>query len=280
MGEVLSITDHRPWPLPATNWSMTQRWNDLLFAHWPIPAADIAYLLPAGLEVDTFDGWAWVGVVPFWMDQIRMRGLPPVPGANRFPELNLRTYVRAQSTRVPGIYFFSLDAANPLAVAVARLRFHLPYYWARMHAEEKPDGLIHYQSQRLLSNQPVRFKAQYRGLGRFAAGSVTVGSGNVRSFHHGSFTASPVQPTLQSVPGSIEHFLTERYCLFTSHRRKTLLVGDIHHAPWPLEEAEAEIELNELAAPHGIQLPDQPPLLHYARELSVYVWNLEPVPAG
>ena len=284
MGEVLSITDHRPWPLPATSWGMSQRWNDLLFAHWPVPAAELGYLLPPGLQVDTFDGWAWVGVVPFCMDRVRLRGLPAIPGASRFPELNLRTYVRSQSTHVPGVYFFSLDAANPAAVAVARLRFHLPYYWARMSTEEKPDGLIHYSSSRLLTRQLIRFKAQYRGLGRFAAGSVAVSS-NVRSFHHGSFAPCPAQTAPRTNPGTLEHFLTERYCLYTSPGRgwsgsrgkQKLLIGNIHHAPWPLEEAEGEIEINELPAAHGIVLPNRPPLLHYSRELAVYVWNLEPV---
>ncbi len=299
MGEVLSITDHRPWPLPAGNWSMTQRWNDLLFAHWPVPAAELAYLLPAGLQVDTFDGWAWVGVVPFWMDRVRLRGLPAIPGASRFPELNLRTYVRSQSTRVPGVYFFSLDAANPAAVAVARARFHLPYYWARMSVEEKPDGLIHYTSRRLLSPSPVRFRAQYRGLGRFAPGSVAVRSEKISVFpgksgpggRNGTLppNSGPIAPpgrtTLRSKPGTLEHFLTERYCLFTSQgrgwrrnsAREKLLVGNIHHTPWPLEEAEGEIEINELAAAQGIMLPDRPPVLHYSRELAVYLWNLEPV---
>ncbi len=286
MGDVLSITDHRPWPLPAGNWSMTQHWNDLLFAHWPVPAAEIAYLMPPGLQVDTFDGWAWVGVVPFWMDRIRLRGLPSVPGASRFPELNLRTYVRSQSTRVPGVYFFSLDAANPVAVTIARLRFHLPYYWARMHAQEKQDGLIHYSSQRLFARQPVEFKAQYRGLGRFASGSVSVigqegKDSKIRVFPGNGLAPRTPRQSLRSTPGSIEHFLTERYCLFTSYGRgraqQQLLIGNIHHAPWPLEEAEGEIERNDLPAAHGIILPDQPPLLHYARELAVYVWDLEPV---
>ena len=98
---------------------MTQRWNDLLFAHWPVPAASIAPLLPSGLVTDTFDGSAWIGVVPFWMDRIRFRGLPKIPGADRFPELNLRTYVREEHTNLSGVYFFSLDAANPVAVSIA-----------------------------------------------------------------------------------------------------------------------------------------------------------------
>ncbi|HTD54139.1 MAG TPA: DUF2071 domain-containing protein, partial [Silvibacterium sp.] len=123
--EILSATSHRPWPLPNAQWIMIQRWNDLLFAHWPVPPAQIAPLLPANLTLDTFDGAAWVGIVPFWMDQIRMHRWPEIPGANRFPELNLRTYVREAHSNLAGVYFFSLDAANPLAVAGARLFFKL-----------------------------------------------------------------------------------------------------------------------------------------------------------
>ena len=125
MKDILSETGHRPWPLPRSAWTMTQRWNDLLFAHWPVPAGEIASLLPPGLVADTFDGSAWVGVVPFWMDRIRLRGMPLIPGANHFPELNLRTYVRERNSNMAGVYFFSLDAANPAAVAVARMFFKL-----------------------------------------------------------------------------------------------------------------------------------------------------------
>ena len=127
MQEYLVRTSHRPRPLPSGRWAMTQRWNDLLFAHWPVPAAQVAALLPDGLQVDTFEGSAWLGVVPFWMDRIKIRGVPPVPGARSFPELNLRTYVRDQTTRSRGVYFFSLDASNLLAVAVARTFYNLPY---------------------------------------------------------------------------------------------------------------------------------------------------------
>ncbi len=227
-----------------------QRWNDLLFAHWPIPAAKIQALLPSGLEVDTFDQSAWVGVVPFWMDRVQLRGVPRIPGASRFPELNLRTYVRERNTNRTGVYFFCLEAANPLAVMVARTVFHLPYHWARMSIKARSEKEFTYQSERLLSSKAVRFRAHYRGLGRL--------------------------PTIdQSKPGTIEHFLTERYCLFTTTRRGQLLRGDIHHEPWPLEAAEAEIEWNDLPAIYGIEIPHTEPLLHYSRELVVYVWSLE-----
>jgi uncharacterized protein YqjF (DUF2071 family) len=246
---ILSQTSHRPWPLPTGSWAMTQRWNDLLFAHWPIPAMQMAHLIPPGLVLDTFDGSAWVGVVPFWMDRIRLRGMPLIPGANRFPELNLRTYVRERHSNLPGVFFFSLDAANPAAVLAARAFFKLPYYWAHMKIETKDGREFHYQSTRLLTVKDVRFRASYRSL---------------------------CQP---GTKGGLESFLTERYCLYTTDKQGTLYRGNIHHLPWPLEMAEAEIEINELPQVHGIQLPEVKPVLHYARELVVYVWELELLPA-
>jgi uncharacterized protein len=262
MNKILSTTEHRPWPLPKQPWVMTQRWNDLLFAHWPLPASELTPLLPETLTVDTFDGSAWVGVVPFWMDQIRMRGLPRIPGASRFPELNLRTYVRERHTNQPGVYFFSLDAANVLAVSAARLFFHLPYYWARMKIHADENRMLHYSSDRLLSQRPAQFRARYRSLGK------------------------------PCVKGGLESFLTDRYALFTSGRHGETARVNIHHLPWPLEMAEAEFEVNHLPQAHGIQLPDTKPLLQYSRELVVYIWALEgmgspatrrsaaPVPAG
>jgi uncharacterized protein YqjF (DUF2071 family) len=229
---------------------MSQRWNDLLFAHWPMRAAEIEALLPDGLEADVFQGSAWIGIVPFWMDKIQLRGLPSVPGARTFPELNLRTYVRDVRTGTPGVYFFSLDAANLLAVMVARSFFHLPYFWAQMSVKPRGEREFEFYSRRLLSGKPVRFAARYRGLG-------------------------PSRKLVQSRPGTIEYFLTERYCLFTRDPLGRLQRANIHHIPWPLEDAEAEISQNDLAGQMGLQLPDTPPLLHYSRRLAVYVWQAE-----
>jgi uncharacterized protein YqjF (DUF2071 family) len=231
---------------------MSQRWNDLLFAHWPMPVSAIEALLPEGLEADTFHGSAWLGIVPFWMDRVRLRGLPAIPGAREFPELNVRTYVRDQRTRTPGVYFFSLDAGNLLAVMFARGIFHLPYYWAQMSIQPRGQRDFSFYSRRLLTGKPVRFAARYRGLG-------------------------PTHKLAQSRPGTIEYFLTERYCLFTRDPLGRLLRANIHHIPWPLEDAEAEIERNELAAALGLQLPETEPLLHYSRRLAVYVWPKEVV---
>jgi uncharacterized protein YqjF (DUF2071 family) len=229
---------------------MTQRWNDLLFAHWPVPASQIAPLLPQGIEVDKFQGAAWLGVVPFWMDRIKLRGVPPIPGARNFPELNLRTYVRDAHTGTAGVYFFSLDAASLLAVMAARTFYHLPYFWATMQLEQRSEREFSYYSRRLLTNKPVIFKARYRGLG-------------------------PTRRLAESPPGSLEYFLTERYCLFTQNRAGQAIRANIHHIPWPLEEAEAEIERNDLASAIGITLPNEDPVLHYSRRLAVYVWPAE-----
>lgn len=261
---ILDAVDHRPFPLPDRPWTMTQRWNDLLFAHWPVSAERMAARIPEGLEVDTFEGWAWVGVVPFWMDRIRARipipnsipnAIPKTvnqgfPFARGFPELNLRTYVRSKRTGQAGVFFFALEAASPLAVVGARTIFHLPYFLANMSRQTASDGTVRYKSHRLLTSATVGFQATYRGLGR-------------------------AQDALPSQPGSVEHFLTERYCLFTSHRGK-VLVGNIHHMPWPLEPAEAEIRSNDLPGAHGFLLPDRPPVLHFSKSLEVYIWALRP----
>jgi len=163
MREIRVRTSFRPRPLPSGRWAMTQRWNDLLFAHWPVSASQMGPLLPEGLQVDTFNGSAWLGVVPFWMDRIKVRGIPPIPGARSFPELNLRTYVRDQHTGTPGVYFFSLDASNLLAVAAARTFYHLPYHWAEMRLDERSEREFSFYSRRRLSSSPVVFKAHYRG---------------------------------------------------------------------------------------------------------------------
>ena len=250
MQKFLIRAAHRPRPLPSGPWRMTQRWNDLLFAHWPVSTAAIGALLPEGLEVDTFQGSAWLGAVPFWLDRIKVRNMPPILGARSFPDLNLRTYVRDQHTGTPGVFFFSLDASNLLAVAAAHAFFHLPCHWAEMRLEQRSGREFSFYSRRRFSSKPVIFKARYRGLG-------------------------PDRKLAEGRPGSLEYFLLERSCLFSRNRDGQAERAILHHVPWPLEQAEAEIERNDLAASIGIQLPDQEPVLHYSRRLVVYVWPAE-----
>src|ERR1035438_9607752 len=229
---------------------MTQRWNDLLFAHWPVAASAIGALLPEGLQADTFQGSAWLGVVPFWLDRIKLRGVPPIPGAQSFPDLNVRTYVRDERTGTPGVYFFSLDASNLLAVAAARVFFHLPYHWAEMRLDQRSEREFSFYSRRRFSKEPVVFQVRYRGLG-------------------------PTHKLAENRSGTLEYFLMERSCLFTRNREGQPVRANLHHVPWPLEEAEAEIEQNDLGRSIGIELPDIEPVLRYSRRLAVYIWPTE-----
>ncbi len=247
MREIRVRTSYRPRPLPSGRWALTQRWNDVLFAHWPVPPAQLTPLIPDGLQIDAFEGSAWVGVVPFWMDRIKVRGVPPIPGTRSFPELNLRTYVRDAQSGSPGVYFLSLDAGNLMAVAVGRAFYHLPYHWAQIRFERQNERDFVFESQRRLQSSPVEFKARYRGLG-------------------------PTRKLAESRPGTLEFFLTERYCLFTVNRAGRPIRADVHHVPWPLEDAEADIERNDLPAVFGITLPGEKPVLHYSRRLAVYIW--------
>ena len=240
--------------MPRRPWRLRQRWSRLLFAHWPVPAADVQQRLPCGLRVDTFDGWAWLGVVPFLMDRVRFRTVAEhsvaVPTAHAFTELNLRTYVIAPDGRA-GVYFFSLDAGSLLAVLGARVAFGLPYFWARMHMAEQGSG-VRYTSHRRVG-RPADFAASYRSLG----------------------TPSPED--------DLRRFLTERYAFFTRFLGN-VQAGEIHHGPWQLENAEAEFEQNGLPSAFGFTLPDRPPLLHYAPEVHMQAWTIRPVrphlPAG
>ncbi|MGB7265429.1 MAG: DUF2071 domain-containing protein [Terracidiphilus sp.] len=250
MREYLVRTSHKPRPLPAGRWAMTQRWNDLLFAHWPIPAAQIEALLPEWLQADTCDGSAWLGAVPFWLDRIKIRGLPGIPGLRHFPDLNLRTYVRDRFTGTPGFYCFSVDSSNLLAVAVAHAIYHLPYRLAEMRLEPRSEREFAFYSRRRFSRTEVIFNARYRGLG-------------------------PTRKSAEMRPGSFEYFFTERPCVFSTDRAGQPIRANLHQVPWPLEEAEAEIERNDLATAVGIDLPNQEPVLHYSRRLALYIWPAE-----
>jgi uncharacterized protein YqjF (DUF2071 family) len=245
MKAVLQDVSHRPWLLPAGPWVMAQSWHDLLFAHWPVDAETLRALIPDRLEIDTFDGHAWLAVVPFRMTGVRLRGTPAVPWLSAFPELNVRTYVTCGGK--PGVWFFSLDAANSLAVAIARTWFQLPYFRARMSCPER-EGWIHYRSERTHRHVPAGILVgQYR-----PSGSVF----------------SPRR-------GTLEHFLTERYCLYTTDGRGRLIRGEIHHSPWQLQVAEADFSRNTMAEAAGVALPNAEPLLHFAKRQDVVVWQPE-----
>src|SRR5688500_13522674 len=154
---------HRPWPLPDGPWFMTQSWHDVLFAHWPVDARMLQEKLPAGLPLDTYNGQAWLGIIPFHMTNVAPRGVPSIPFVSAFPELNVRPYVTMDGK--PGVYFFSLDAGSTMAVSAARAFFHLPYYAATMSVKEA-NGEIRYDSRRnTLMEGVAEFSAVYRPAG-------------------------------------------------------------------------------------------------------------------
>jgi uncharacterized protein len=237
----LARREHRPWPIPRRPWLLGQTWLDLLFVHWRVPAGVMREHVPRVLALDTFDGDAWLGVTPFELRGLRPSFGPPLPGASRFAELNVRTYVAAGGK--PGILFFSLDAGSRLAVEAARRLYRLPY----RHAEtriERAGGVVSFPSER--SGDPARFSARY----------------------------VPGKPLPPAVPGTVEHFLTERYCLYAIERGR-LYRAEIHHPRWRLREADAVLDFDSLL-PAGI-VPTANPLLHYSEREDVLVWPLRVV---
>ena len=222
------------------------RWVDLAFLHWNVPVSAIQHRMPDALQLDTFRDMAWVAITPFRMTGVRMIALPPIPFASDFPELNVRTYVRHGGRA--GVFFFSLDAASALAVRAARLATGLPYYHARMGCSR--------------SGEEVRYRSSRRKRGELAAELVA--------------RYRPTGPVQKSAPGSLEHWLTERYCLFVMRGPKLFRL-DIEHEPWPLQPATVEIQRNTMDEANGIALPATPPHVLYSARLDV-VAHL-PVPA-
>ena len=243
---VAGIREHRPWPMPARSWVMAQSWIDLLFAHWSVPPERLLPVVPPQLTLDTREGRAWIAVTPFEVRNLRLRPTMPVPLLSSFPELNVRTYVVFGGK--PGIYFFSLDAGSAPAVAAARRAYRLPYFKAQASIRREAPW-IHYVSERSGPESdvpPAAFAARYRGIG------------------------APAPPS----GDSLEHWLTERYCLYTLDERQRVLRAEIHHPPWPLQPAEAEVDINTMTAQIGLELGGEP-LLHYSSRQDVVFWTLE-----
>lgn len=233
---------HRP-----PGWVMHMDWEHLLFLHWPLPPRALEPLLPKGLTLDVRDGEAWIGVVPFLMSGVRPRFLPGVPGSARFPELNVRTYVVGNGA--PGVWFFSLDAGSPLVVRGARRFFHLPYFDADMGVTSVERG-FDYRSRRTHAGAPpAEFRAGY----------------------------APAGPVYRAPPGSLDDWLTARWCLYSADDAGRLYRARIHHAPWRLQPATARVDLNTMTEPLGVALPAREPLLHFAAKTEVVGWMPEEI---
>ena len=239
-------TDHRPWPHPPLPYHWRQSWVDLLFAHWRVDVALLRPLVPEPLTVQTFDGDAWIGIVPFRMENVMRRGLPNLPGVSAFPEINVRLYVTHGSK--PGVWFLSLDASNRLAVWAARRFFHLPYVWAAI--DVAADGpAFRYTSRRHSGPHEAPLDV----------------------------TSQPTSDVYEAEPGTLVHWLTERYCLYAQAPSGRLFRGEVHHVPWPLQDATATVRANGLLEPYAIPLPKTPDLLHASTGVDVAVWNVEPL---
>ena len=231
-------TTHRPWPVPNRPWANAQSWVDLAFLHWRVDADELRGLVGETVELETFDGVAWLGIVPFLLSDLRTRGLTPLPFVSTFPELNVRTYVTRDGK--PGVWFFSLDAGSALIVEAAKRFYKLPYNRARMTCKRAGDQ-VHYDS--------VRAGAEFRGAYR--------GSGDL--FH--------------AEPKTLEYFLTERYCLYTEAGGRTYR-AEIHHLPWDLQHGEATVEVNTVAP---FALGNEEPHVLFSPRQDAVVWPLEAV---
>ncbi len=258
IASILEQTEHRPFPLLPGPWVMEQTWRNLLFAHWRLDPAYLRPMIPPQIELETFDGSCWVSVTPFYMTGVRGRGLPPLPGLSRFAELNVRTYVRFGD--IAGVYFFSLDCSNLPAIAAARMAYGLPYLYSRMSVEAR-DGRVNYICRRI---DVDRFRPGYHGNA-----SPDPELPPAEAVFRAQYW--PTSPVFGSVPGSLEHFLSERYCLYAVLRGRVYR-AQIHHLKWPLQAAEAAIEENTMALADGVRLPEDPPILHFSRELRVLIW--------
>lgn len=233
---------HRPWPLPRQSWNMLQTWRDLLFVHYPISLNVLRQLVPEGLQIDTFDGTGWIGIVPFQMTDIRLRGLPSVPGTSQFPELNVRTYVTVDGK--PGVYFFSLDAPNRLAVWVANTNFHLPYKYSFTKMES--NGPIFDFENKRKNNESISFHCSYK----------------------------PISDAFSPPKGTFEEWMSERYCFYTMNKQGVALRCDIHHQPWELQHAEAECKVNTMLSNQNIPIDSNQPIYHFAKHLDVRIYPL------
>jgi uncharacterized protein YqjF (DUF2071 family) len=235
----LTRIEHRPFPMPPEPWRWRQTWHNLLFMHWPVPVSVLRPHIPAPVSIDEREGSAWLGLVPFTMSAVTMKGVPSLPWLSAFPEMNLRTYVTFGGK--PGVWFLRMDCTRLPAVLAARWGLGLPYVWSRMRVRE--------------NQMPIEYES---------------GSGTIQL----RAAYEPCAEVRESESGSLEEFLTERYCLYTVRARRLLRVT-IHHWPWPLQVAAATVTTNTVPAALQLPQPKGVPLLHFAKRIDVIGWAPE-----
>ena len=232
---------HRPWPPPRSPWLLAQTWVDTCLLHWPVETEALRRAVPEELPLETFEGRAWLTITPLFIRASRPRFVPPLYPWASFPELNLRTYTTVGGK--PGVYFLSLDCASAVAVAAARAIYRLPYRLASM-SMRREDGRTVVRSRRIGPGPlPARIAVAYKPVGE------------------------PVGPA----PGSLDHWLLERYCCYGVDRLLGVLRTEIQHPPWRVQGAEVELRENTLASAHGLPLHGEP-LAHLCRRQDVLFW--------
>lgn len=236
---------HRSYPLPSKNWIMRQNWNNLLFLHWPISPKKLQPFIPSPLQIDVFERNAWIGIIFFCIDGIYPRGFSFKSLTPKFAELNVRTYVRLNGK--PGVYFLSLDVSDWASYTIAKRWYRLPYHPAitSLHKEEQS---YHCECIRKgLTNKPITFKGKYK----------------------------PISEVFFPHVGTLDHWLTERYCLFSTNNGIDIYCGEIHHHPWQLQLAEVEISENTMFSPFQWDFSDVKPISHYSEGMDTLFWNIK-----
>ncbi|AIE61245.1 YqjF family protein [Bacillus methanolicus] len=238
---------HRPWPLPSKKWIMRQTWSNLLFAHWPVPPETLRPHIPPPLQIDTFNGYAWLGIVLFVLEGIYPRGLSYVSLVPPFPEINVRTYVQCNGK--PGVYFMSLDAEHWITYTIAKKLFRLPYYSAQISFQKKGQTFHCKSIRKGKTNTPIIFNGNY----------------------------VPLSEVYFAKEGTLDHWLTERYCLYSTDNGANIYCGEIHHRPWPLQKAETEICTNTLFSPFHFDFTEVKPISHFSKGVDALIWNIKKV---
>lgn len=238
---------HRPWQLPSKHWIMRQTWSNLFFTHWPIAPEMIRPYIPQSLQIDTFNRYAWVGVVLFVMKGVYPRGLNCISLIRPFPEINVRTYVQFDGK--PGIYFLSIDVGDWASCTIAKRWFRLPYFSSDVFFDRKDQNFYFQSNRKGIANTTIKFNGKY----------------------------IPLPGVFYPQKGTLDHWLTERYCLYSKDQKGNLYCGEIHHRPWPLQNAESEIPTNSLLSPFNFDLTGVKPISHYSKGVDSFIWNIKKI---
>lgn len=240
---IFNEIDHRPYPLPSQNWIMRQTWRNLLFLHWPIPVEKLRPFIPASLKIDTFRGSAWLGVILFVIEGIYPRAVSTLSLVRKFPEINLRTYVKCKDK--PGIYFLSIDVGNWASLRLAKRWYRLPYHSAKISFKKEGSSFSCQSNRKGRADIPIIFQGKY----------------------------APQSNVFFPKEGTVEHWLTERYCLYSTNNGVDIYCAEVHHRPWPLQAALAEISANTLFTPFDFDLYEEKPLAHYSKGIDSLIFN-------